>query len=89
MVVTRSNNALSLDNYCHSIINSSCCFQATIKQLTEKLQSLEYTSSDYERQCNKMRLDNEKLEKDISEATEKYEQMEQQVMQCLQELSDI
>lgn len=84
-----------LDNYtwfmCHLLISNLKLFhlQAQIKVLTDKLEAAETAAADHEREANKLRMDNEKLEKDLVESEEKFKSMQDSLRSAMADLNNV
>lgn len=66
-----------------------CRLQAQIKAVSDKVDANELLATDYERQCNKLRLDNEKLSKDCDAAEEKLTSMTESLASAMADLNDV
>jgi len=63
--------------------------QAQVKSLGDKLESAETSAADHEREAIKLRMDNEKLEKDLAEAIEKLKAMQENLHSAIADLNNV
>lgn len=73
----------------HTLDLDTCYSQTQIKQLTDKLDAADSLSADYERQANKLRLDGEKLEKDLADSEEKYLSLQDGLCTAMADLNNV
>lgn len=64
-------------------------FQEQIKTLTLKLEAAEASSSDFERESNKFRMTNEKLEKDLADSEEKFKGVHDSLRSAVADLNNV
>lgn len=66
-----------------------CILQTQIKTLTDRLEAAETAAADHEREANKLRMDNEKLEKDLAESEEKFKSMQDSLRSAMADLNNV
>ena len=63
--------------------------QNQIKNLTDKLEAAEAAAADHEREANKLRMDNDSLEKNLAQAEEKFKAMQDSLRSAMADLNNV
>lgn len=76
--------------FLHHIMTFYCCLsQEEIKNLSTKLETVEKTGSDFERECVKMRMDNEKLNQNLQDCEDKIQTETDKMRSALADLDSV
>lgn len=63
--------------------------QTQIKTQTDKLEGAETAAADHEREANKLRMDNDALEKSVAQAEERFKTMQDNLRSAMADLNNV